>query len=154
MKALFFHADTFGFAVESRSEKIGGCEPEIFADCDDTGEGSPRVLSKVLQVRECLVALFHVEDGDGQKEIARLCKDIRRIAEKVGTTHLVVAAFGHLSHRYASPEEAMEISGQVVATCRAWEGYEVFSSPFGHNKTFILHAKGHPDAVKHRSYGG
>lgn len=138
MKALFFHADRFGFVVESPSERLGGATPE-------------EVKSTFLDVEECLVALFHVEEADGDHQVRRLCKDIKRIAEKVGASRLVVAAFGHLSNSYAPPSVAMEISRQAVETCREW-GCEVYTSPFGHNKTFVLHAKGHPDAVKHRSY--
>ncbi|MDP2641404.1 MAG: threonyl-tRNA synthetase editing domain-containing protein, partial [Candidatus Yanofskybacteria bacterium] len=133
MKVLFFHADRFGFAVESPSARLGGASPE-------------EVKSTFLNVEECLVALFHVEEADGDHQIRRLCKDIKRIAEKVGTSRLVVAAFGHLSNSYAPPSVAMEISRQIVEICQEW-GCEVHTSPFGHNKTFVLHAKGHPDAV-------
>ena len=138
MKAIFFHADRFGFAVESPSERLDGVSLE-------------EVRSASLEVQECLVALFHVEEADGEKQILRLCKDIKRIAEKVGVTRLVVAAFGHLSHSYAPPDVALHISQRVVDICRGWK-CEVHTSPFGHNKTFILHTKGHADAVKHRSY--
>lgn len=139
MKVLFFHTDRFGFDVKSVSDRLGGVTPEA-TQCTS------------LHVEECLAVLFHVEKGDGEQAIRRLCKDIKRIAEKVGAGRLVVAAFGHLSDSYASVEIAMEISRQVVETCRGWEGYEVYTSPFGHNKTLVLHAKGHADAVKHRSY--
>src|SRR3989344_6362455 len=127
MKAIFFHADRFGFVVESPSERIGETEPEKA----EVGDGS-------LEVEECLVALFHVEEADGEHQIRRLCKDIKRIAEKVGATRLVVAAFGHLSDSYAPPSVAMDISRQVVDMCRGWR-CEVHTSPFGHNKTFVLH---------------
>lgn len=138
MKAIFFHADLFGFAVESPSERLGGATPEETA-------------GKFLNVEECLVALFHVEEIDGEYQIKRLCKDIRRIAQKLEATRLVVAAFGHLSNSYAPPSMAADISQQIVENCRGW-GYEVYTSPFGYNKTFVLHAKGHPDAIKHRGY--
>ncbi len=138
MKVIFFHADRFGFQVESPSERLGGAKPE-------------EVKNLSLDVEDCLTALFHVEESDGEYQIRRFCKDIRRIAEKVGATRLVVAAFGHLSDSYAPPGAAMEISRQIVETCRGY-GYEVHTSPFGHNKTLVLHCKGHSDAVKHRGY--
>ncbi|MDP3725718.1 MAG: threonyl-tRNA synthetase editing domain-containing protein [bacterium] len=138
MKAIFFHADRFGFEVKSPSERLGGATPE-------------EVRGMSLDVEECLVVLFHVEESDDERQIRRLCKDIKRIAEKMVVTRLVVAAFGHLSDSYAPPNVAMDISRQVVETCREF-GCEVYTSPFGHNKTFVLHAKGHPDAVKYRSY--
>lgn len=139
MKAIFFHADLFGFEVESPSERLGGAISE-------------EVENESLCVEECFVALFHVEEADGEHQILRLCKDIKRIAQKVGATRLMVAAFGHLSSSYASPSVAMDISRQVVETCTEWKGYEVHTSPFGHHKTLVLHCKGHPDAIKHRSY--
>src|SRR6185295_19606790 len=130
MKAIFFHANRFGFAVESPSDRLGGAQPEEASNAS-------------LLVEDCLVALFHVEEADGAHQIRRLCKDIKRIAQKVGALRLVVAAFGHLSSSYAPPNVAMEISRQVVETCRG-DGYEVHTSPFGHNKTLVLHCKGHP----------
>lgn len=149
MKALFFHADRFGFDVESPSERICGSAPE---EIDDTGEGSPKGPCTALHVEDCLVTLFHVEEWDGPHQVRQLCKDIRRVAQHVGANRLVVAAFGHLSHVFAPPEVAAKISREVVNNCRSWEGFEVHTSPFGHNKTLILHTKGHADAVKHRSY--
>lgn len=149
MKALFFHADCFGFDVDSASERIDGIAPE---DLEDTGEGPPKGPTSSLYVKECLVALFHVEVADGEHQIRRLCKDVRRVAEKVGASRIVVAAFGHLSNSYASPDVAIQISRQVVENCHGMAGFEVYTSPFGYNKTLVLHCKGHPDAVKHRSY--
>lgn len=139
MKVIFYHADRFGFNVVSPSDRLGKTLPE-------------EVNADTVDIEDCLVALFHVEADDGEYQIRRLCRDIRRISEKVGADRLMVAAFGHLSHSYAHPEIAMEIAQQVVDTCRSWEGYEVHTSPFGHNKTLLLHCKGHPDAVKHRGY--
>lgn len=143
MKAMIFHADRFGFAVESASERIGETAPE-------------EVHGTCLDVGECLVALFHVEEADGPKQVNRLCKDVRRITEQVGAKRLVVAAFGHLSNSYATPSDALSISKQVVETCRDWSNglpnMEFHTSPFGHNKTLVLHTKGHRDAIKHRSY--
>ena len=87
MKALIFHADRFGFTID---ENI----------VNETGEGPPRGLPGAT-VEECLVVLFHVEENDGPKQARQLCKDIRRVANKVGTNRLMVTAFGHLSNSYA-----------------------------------------------------
>ena len=139
MKVLFFHAKRFGFSVHSESKRLNGASPE---GCDVS----------TLDVIECLVVLFHIEEGDGDCQVKRLIKDIERIANKVGARRLVVAAFGHLSSSYAPIDVAMRISHQIVATCRERGLYEVYTSPFGYNKTFMLDGKGHQDAVKHRSY--
>lgn len=140
MKALFFHANLFGFKVEGPSERIGETEPEKVETNGD------------LLIEECFVALFHVEENDNERQIHRLCKDIERIAKKVGASRLMVAAFGHLSDSYAAPNIAIQISEQVVKTCREWPDFKVFTSPFGHNKTLVLHSKDHSGAIKHRSY--
>lgn len=141
MKVLFFHANYFGFDVESPSGRLGGAAPEEIQH-ENTS----------LNMEECLVALFHIEEADGDAQVRRLCKDIKRIADKVGTVRLVVAAFGHLSSSYASPSVALDVSRQILGVCQGWGGYEVKTSPFGHNKTLSLNVKGHSDAVKHRSY--
>lgn len=140
MKAIFFHANSFGFSVDSPSTRLGGTLP---AEITDTNN---------CLVEECLAVLFHIEEADGERQVRRLCKDIKRIAKKVGAMRLMVAAFGHLSHSYAPPGIAMEVSKQVVETCRGWRWAEVHTSPFGYNKSLLLNCKGHPDAIKHRSY--
>jgi hypothetical protein len=139
MKALIIHANSFGFDVISPSDRLGGAAPEEVS-CSSTS------------VEDCLVVLFHVEENDGDYQINRCCKDIGRFAKGLGAERLVVAAFGHLSHSYAPAATAMEIARRIVATCQSWGDYEVHTSPFGHNKTFDLRAKGHPKAFKHRSY--
>src|SRR3989344_7165231 len=141
MKAQFWHAEHFGFDVESPSQRINGATPD---DIDAT--------TSTLFVEDCLVALFHIEENDGHHQVVRLHHDIRRIAKKVGSKRLVVAAFGHLSGSYAPTDEAKAISQQIVETCRKWAGFEVHTSPFGYNKTFDLRAYGHRDAVKFRGY--
>lgn len=140
MRALLYHANQFGFAVERPSERIGQAIPEAVNGYS------------FLNVEECLVALFHVEEGDGDHQIKRFTKDAMRIAQEFGTTRLVVAAFGHLSDSYPEPETALQISTQVVEICRKdWQG-EFYTSPFGHDKTFVLNCKGHRGAIRFRNY--
>ena len=52
MKVIFFHADRFGFAVESPSERLGGATPE-------------EVRSISLELEECLV---NCRDREGSEE--------------------------------------------------------------------------------------
>jgi len=140
VKVLFFHANRFGFVVESPSERLGGAAPE------------EAIVGDHLMVEECLVVLFHVEEHDGDPQTHRFLRDIWRVAHEVGEKRLVVAAFGHLSDSYAPASVAMETAAAVVRECRTWEGFDVYSSPFGHNKTFELSSKGHPGAIRHREY--
>ncbi len=143
MKAMLYHASRFGYGVESPSERLGGVGPERV-------NGSASLL-----VEECYVALFHVEEGDGEAQIGRFCHDAQRFAKKLGATRLVVAAFGHLSSNYAPMEIAIATSGLIVNKCREeWtgKGGEFHTSPFGHNKTLTLETKGHRDSIRFRSY--
>lgn len=154
MKALILHANRYGAEGESSSERIGETPPDELL-LDDTGEGSPRPERTLFveHMEECLVVLFQVEQGDCERQVKRLCKDVKKVADKVGTRRLMLGAFGHLSHKWpADPSVSKEIARQVVETCKAWIEYEVQSSHFGYNKTLLLDVKGHPDALKHRSY--
>ncbi len=153
MKALILHANQWLVRVESPSDRIAGCQPEELHD-DDTGEGPPRpthVLA-VERMEECLVVLFHIESHDTEKQVKSLCKDVAKIARKVGTSRLMISGFAHLSHSRPDPIVAKDLFLQVVSTCKTWIEYEVQSSHFGYNKSLVLDVKGHPDAFKHRSY--
>lgn len=158
MKVLILHVNRWASRAESPSERIGDCKPEtlpqVVSDSDDdTGEGPPRPDQRfVIQETECLVVFFQVEKDDTEKQVRLLCKDIPKIATKVGTKRLVVECFAHLSHSRPDPAVAKDLVEQVLETCRGLEGYTVTTSPFGWNKGLMLDVKGHPDAFKHRSY--
>ncbi len=140
MKAQFFDALSFGFSWVSSSEYIQA--PEII---------SPENSS--LLVEECLVVLFHVEEGDGEKQKKRLLKDVQKFFFELGAMRLVIAAFGHISHSYAPPDVALELSKQIVSSAHELlPNVEVYTSPFGHNKTFDLKCKGHQKAIRYREY--
>src|SRR3989344_740456 len=139
MKALMLHANQWLVRVESPSDRIGGCEPEVLREATE-------------HMEECLVVLFHIEKGDSERQTESLCRDIRLLAESVGTTRLMVSGFAHLSHSRPDPETAKKLFLQVVATCKTWQGYEVRSSHFGWNKSLLLDIKGHPRAFNFRSY--
>jgi hypothetical protein len=138
MKAQFYHANRFGFEVVSQSDRLGGSAPET----TDTRE---------LFLDECLVVLFHVEEGDGDRQVHRLCKDIKRMGDELGVSRLMVAAFGHLSSSFAPVDVSVQISKEVLKICTEW-GKEIHTSPFGYNKTFVLETKGHQKAIRFRSY--
>lgn len=157
MKALFLHVNAYHTTVLRPSERIGACSPEAlrFEDDDDTGEGPPKPSHSrhvVERMEEGLLVLFQVEEHDQSRQIGRFRKDVERIARKVGAVRVMIGAFAHLSHSRPDPSVAKEIALLVVANCKAIEGLEVESSHFGYDKATILDIKGHPDAVKHRSY--
>jgi hypothetical protein len=103
-------------------------------------------------MEECLVVLFQVEEHDKAKCVRELCRDVQKIARKVGTNRVMLSGFAHLSHSRPDPMVAKDLFLQVITTCQEWPEFEVKSSHFGYNKTLLLDVKGHPDAFKHRSY--
>lgn len=143
MKALFLHANKYEARIESISTRIGTC----IIENNDIGQ------LEVERMEECLVILFQVESGDGDRQIKRLCKDVKKNADTFNIKHIMLGAFGHLSHKWPeNPAIASAIAQQVVDTCKVWIGYKVESSHFGYNKTLLLDVKGHQGAIKHRSY--
>ena len=140
MKALILHANHWASIPDKPSERIGTAAPD------------PCPAPETLIMTECLVVFFQVEEHDGEKQARLLCKDILKIAAKVGTTRLVVECFAHLSHSRPEPTIAKNLVSQVLETCKGFEGHEVRTSPFGWDKGLVLNIKSHPDAFKHRSY--
>ncbi len=139
MKALILHLNHYRVSIETPSERIDNIEPEVLRD-------------NLEEMRECLLVLFQVEENDADKQINRLCKDVQKIANYVGTKRVMMGACAHLSHSRPSLEVAKDIALQVVDTCKSWIEYEVDSSHFGYNKTTLLDIKGHQHSVKYRSY--
>jgi|ERR1035437_1383497 hypothetical protein len=155
MKALLLHANRYEARVESQSQRLGDTEPDELEPQveDDFGVGVRDGALVIEHMEECLVVLFQVEQGDGDKAVKRICKDAKKIADIVGTRRIMLGAFGHLSDKWPeNPEISKEIARQVVEICKGFVGYQVQSSHFGYNKTLLLDIKGHQNAIKHRSY--
>lgn len=142
MKVQIWKADQFGYEV------VGG--PGRFRDNFNVLDLFPGEES--LQVYEVLVALVHVEEGDSQKEVDDLCRELKKLSKKMELRRVVVSAFGHLSSSFAPPTEAIRLVGMAVETCRSWENFEVFTSPFGWGKTFELRASDPVYGVMFRSF--
>jgi len=160
MKALILHANEWLVRAESPSTRIGDCEPEKWLGSDDdTGEGPPRPLSRMLiteRMEECLVALFQIEEGDNEGTVRRLCRTLKSTAKQFGTRRVMVSPFAHLSNSRPDPKMAKLLSSLVVKTCDDWNvngdpGWEIQSSHWGWNKSLVLNVKGHPNAFKHWS---
>lgn len=140
MKALVLHANRWASTSETRSVRTS-----VYGETEITG-----VLHEEME--ECLVVLFQVEAKDTDKQAELICTDVGKMLKRMGVTRLVVEAFDHLSHSQADACRAKEIVDQVVATCRAFVGCEVKTSPFGWDKALMLDIKGHQGAFNHRSY--
>lgn len=57
--------------------------------------------------KNCLVIFVAVERGDGEREISRCAKDVRKLARKAGATSIAVNPFAHLTRAGAAPDVAL-----------------------------------------------
>ncbi len=139
MRTLLLHLNQWRVHVESPSTRIGECEPET-------------LRSTTEEMDECLAVLIHAEKGDSIRQVELLSRDVKLLADKIGTKRLMISAFAHLSSRGAKPELAISLIQKVIAACKTFEGFEVRSSHFGYNKSLTIDAKGHPAAFSCRVY--
>lgn len=160
MKALILHANEWLVRAESPSNRIGDCKPEDWLSSDDnTGECPPRPITQTLVVermKECLVVLFQIEQGDNEGTVRSLCRTLKKTAKQFGIRRVMISPFAHLSNSRPEPEAAKTLSLLVVKTCEDWNlngdpRWEIASSHFGWNKSLVLDVKGHPNAFKHWS---
>ena len=103
---------------------------------------SPKEISK-KKVEEALVVLTAVEKGDNLNILEDYLKNIKEIAQSVGTKKIVLYPYAHLSSNLGSPKEAVSILENADEKLSK-EGYEVSRAPFGYYKSFELKVKGHP----------
>jgi len=93
------------------------------------------------EAKECLVVLVAVEKEDSKQTIKELVNDIKKIAEDVKTSNIVLYPYAHLSNNLGKPEKAVEILNE---TAKKLKPLKVIQAPFGYYKTLELKVKGHP----------
>ncbi len=103
-------------------------------------EDLPEEDKKEKEVREVLVVLIAVENGDSSSE--ELVKNIEEIAEQVKAKNIVLYPYAHLSSELASPEVAIKILKEAEKGLN--KDFSVTRAPFGYYKEFELKVKGHP----------
>jgi len=107
---------------------------------------------KAITVKNAIVLLTAIEPGDTKKEARQAVNDAAEFAKKQKVRKLVLYPFAHLSANLEEPHKALEIL-QCMRDAASEFGMEVFSAPFGWNKSLKLEVKGHPLAEQSRSYG-
>ncbi len=127
MKILTLHCDYIRFKPLKKAIK----NPE---DLKEKGE---------IEVKEPLVVLTAVENGDNDKTVAQLLDAIKKTAAEVKAKSIVLYPYAHLSANLANPDTALEYLVEAEHTLQA-EGYNVTRAPFGYYKEFELKVKGHP----------
>jgi len=102
----------------------------------------PNELSK-KKVQEALVVLTAVESRDSVGILEEYVKNVKEIAESVGTKKIVLYPYAHLSNNLSSPKDAISVLELAEKKLKE-DNYEVSCAPFGYYKTFELKVKGHP----------
>ncbi|MBI3334832.1 threonine--tRNA ligase [Candidatus Pacearchaeota archaeon] len=95
------------------------------------------------EVKDCLVVLTAVEQGDNDSILKQYLAAVKKTAEEVKARKIVLYPYAHLSSMLAPPDTALEWMVSAQHTLQK-EGYEVTRAPFGYYKEFELKCKGHP----------
>lgn len=126
MKILTLHCDYIKFKPLKKAIK----NPENIKDEDEK------------TVKECLVVLTAVEQGDDEKVFKQYLEAIKKTAADVKTTNIVLYPYAHLSSRLSAPDQALKTLEEAEKILSP--DYKVTRAPFGYYKSFELKCKGHP----------
>lgn len=110
------------------------------------------VERKRYRVKDALLLLVSVEEGDAEALAGRIVSDAQEFMEKLKIPRLVIYPYAHLSTKLAPPSKALQVLRKLGEEAEA-RGIEVHRAPFGWNKRLIIAVKGHPLAEQLRSYG-
>jgi len=91
-----------------------------------------------------VVVFYQAEAKDMDEEtgvLTKLVKNIKWLAGKFGTKHVVLHSFGHLSLSKAAPDFTARLIGEAK-TRLAGSGFTVVETPFGYLNEWKLHVAG------------
>jgi len=95
------------------------------------------------EVKEPLVVLTAVEQGDNEETVKELVDSVVKTARDVGAKTIVLYPYAHLSPNLANPKTALEYLIMAEKTLKK-KSFKVVRAPFGYYKQFELKCKGHP----------
>ncbi len=95
------------------------------------------------EVREPLVVLTAVEQGDDSAVLQQTLDAIKKTAGEVKAKNIVLYPYAHLSSQLAPPSSALNMLLQAQESLKKL-GFQVTRAPFGYYKEFELKVKGHP----------
>lgn len=139
MKILLLHCDYIKFKPLKKAVKQGA---DDLSEVDKAG----------MEVKDPLVVLTAVEQGDNDSTVKELVEDVKKTAKEVKASRIVIYPYAHLSSKLAPPDSAREYLSEAKNVL-AKEGFEVYRAPFGYYKEFELKCKGHPLSELSRSFG-
>ncbi len=127
MRIITLHCDYIRFKPVKKAIK----NPEQLSDMNEK------------EVKDTLVVLTAVEQGDNDKTVKELTEAVKKTADDVKTKKIVLYPYAHLSSKLADPTTALEYLVEAEHTLKK-EGFSVIRAPFGYYKEFELKCKGHP----------
>jgi hypothetical protein len=135
MRVLFWYMDEFSWTPSLKT-------------LDDVPDGEPgRVLKAV-------VAFVHTEPNDETslgKQVTKLIKQIKWLANKWETRQVVLHSFAHLGTDKSSPEFASELFEQARERLESVD-YVVTCTPFGYFNDIHINAPGQPLARIYKAF--
>lgn len=136
MRIYCLHADRLSYEVKEKAVK----------EAEDLVERSH-------YVEETLVLFTSYERDDDTSCIGAAVEDIRKVADRLGLTKLVVYPWVHLTEKPAPFQRAKELHDLFVRALKE-AGFEVHKVPIGWYKAFEIKVKGHPLAESLRVIKG
>ena len=133
MRILLIHADRFSFRVTG-----------------ETSVSMPSELQKASpdgEVAECLVVFVAAEKGDEtdvDSVVNQVLEDVLSLADQLGTGHLVIYPYAHLSSTLSSPRVAVRLLDEICLQLQSHDDLQILRAPFGYYKAFEIACKGHP----------
>ncbi|BFI76295.1 threonyl-tRNA synthetase editing domain-containing protein [Sulfurisphaera ohwakuensis] len=126
MILLFIHASDFSFSIKEKAIK----NPE-----------EPKLQS--LKKENVLVVFTTVEKGDDEEIVKKAVDEILEVYSKVKASSVVIYPYAHLSDNLESPSIAIPILQKLEEGVKE-RNIEVYRTPFGWYKQFMINCYGHP----------
>lgn len=104
-----------------------------------------------IRIDDALVLLVSAEEGDDSFVLNKAVQELKDSLNKLKVSKVVIYPYAHLSSKLAHPSNALELLKQFESLCNE-NNINVHRAPFGWNKEFAIHVKGHPLAELSRNY--
>ncbi|KKQ17847.1 MAG: Threonine-tRNA ligase [Berkelbacteria bacterium GW2011_GWA1_36_9] len=97
----------------------------------------------VHEIKEPLVVLTSIEQGDNEETIKQLVAAVEKTASEVKAQNIVLYPYAHLSSNLAKASEALSLLKEAEVQLKK-KFKNVDRAPFGYYKSFEFKCKGHP----------
>jgi len=95
------------------------------------------------EVKECLVVLTSIEQGDNEHTIKQMVEAVEKTAKEVKANNIVLYPYAHLSSNLAKPAIAITLLKEAESKLKE-KFKQTIRAPFGYYKEFEFKCKGHP----------